>query len=388
MSSCFCYSEALFSNLANAESDSAIDKVVGIQFGIMSPEEIRRRSVTEITETQTYQGNEPYPGGLFDPRMGVNETDRKCPTDGLDGRFCPGYFGHIELAKPVFYAQYVDYVRKILRCVCFRCSKLLVSPDVCMEADLIIKKYPKGEKRFLEIEKLCTKCTRCGEKNNNGCQAKQPSTIKIDMLYKIIATWKIESKDNNSKPPQMILNPETVLRIFKRITDQDVENMGFDKNWCRPDWMICSVLAVPPPSVRPSAKQDNNQRMEDDLTTKLIDIIKSNNALKQKIDSIGNMANTIEKQRAIDIWTELLQWNIAVFIDNDIPSIPKAQQRSGRLIKSIKQRLKSKEGRIRGNLMGKRVDFSARSVITPDPCIKVDQLGVPKKIALVWNFWG
>ena len=76
-----------------------------------------------------------------------------------------------------------------------------------------------------------------------------------------------------------------------------------------------------------------------------------------------------------------LQYHIATLIDNTIPGIPQAQQRSGRPIKSLKERLKSKEGRVRGNLMGKRVNFSARSVITPDPNIKIDQLGVPIRIA-------
>ena len=369
-------------------SDANIDKVVGIQFGIMSPDEIRSRSVVEITETQTYQGSEPHPGGLFDPRMGVNDPDKKCPTDGLDGRFCPGYFGHIELVRPVFYIQYIEYVRKILNCICFRCSKLRVDKDR-PEFKSIIRRTPRGEKRFQEVEKLMNKVTRCGDKNCNGCGSKQPN-YKSDYLGKIKATWKLDSKESNiknsnqkeinSKSTEIIFNADMVLKIFKRISDEDVELMGFFKNWCRPDWLICSVLAVPPPSVRPSAKQDNNQRMEDDLTSKLIDILKSNNSLRQKIESTGQ--NTSDKQFYIDSLTTLLQYHIAVFIDNELPGIAPSTQRSGRALKSIKQRLRSKEGRIRGNLMGKRVDFSARSVITPDPSIKVDQLGVPEKIAM------
>ncbi len=360
-------------------NDKNIDKVVGIQFGIMGPDEIRRRSVVEITETQTYQGNEPHPGGLFDPRMGVNEPDKKCPTDGLDGRFCPGYFGHIELVRPVFYIQYVEYVRKILNCICFRCSKLRVDKEKSPELRSILKRTPRGQKRFQEIEKLMSKVSRCGDKNCNGCNSKQP-TYKLDSLAKIKATWKLDSRDSNSKITEMIFNAETVLKIFKRISDEDVEIMGFFKNWCRPDWMICQVLAVPPPAVRPSAKQDNNQRMEDDLTAKLIDILKANNSLKQKIETIGS--NNSDKQMYIDTLTMLLQYHVAVFIDNELPGVSPSTQRSGRALKSIKQRLRSKEGRIRGNLMGKRVDFSARSVITPDPSIKVDQLGVPQKIAM------
>ena len=75
-----------------------------------------------------------------------------------------------------------------------------------------------------------------------------------------------------------------------------------------------------------------------------------------------------------------MQYHVATLVNNQLPGIPPAQQRSGRPLKSINDRLKSKEGRVRGNLMGKRVDFSARSVITPDPRLSIDQLGVPVKI--------
>ncbi|GAG29695.1 unnamed protein product, partial [marine sediment metagenome] len=135
------------------------------------------------------------------------------------------------------------------------------------------------------------------------------------------------------------------------------------------------MLPVPPPSVRPSVRNETNTRMEDDLTHKLCDIIKTNRILKQKIE--GGAPKNI-----VDEWTQLLQYHVATLIDNSQPGIPPAQQRSGRPLKSIRERLRSKEGRVRGNLMGKRVDYSARSVITPDPNIEIDQLGVPKKIAM------
>ena len=97
-------------------------KIIGIQFSILSPEEIRNGSVAEITSRDTYvNGNKPVIGGLFDPRMGVLEPGMICPTDGLDYMQTPGYFGHIELARPLFYIQYLTTVMKILRCVCFKC---------------------------------------------------------------------------------------------------------------------------------------------------------------------------------------------------------------------------------------------------------------------------
>ena len=165
------------------------------------------------------------------------------------------------------------------------------------------------------------------------------------------------------------------MKLFRRISDDDCEILGFSRYWCRPDWMICQALPVPPPSVRPSVRQEGQQRMEDDLTHKLVDIIKTNKTLKGKIDN--NASNQI-----IDEWTMLLQYHVATLVDNEIPNVAPAQQGSGRPLKSIRQRLKTKEGRIRGNLMGKRVDYSARSVITPDPNISIDELGVPIEIAM------
>merc|ERR1711898_55185 len=104
-------------------------KIIGIQFSVLSPEEIRKSSVAEITSRDTYINNKPIIGGLFDPRMGVLDPGLICPTDGLNYMETPGYFGHIELAKPVYYIQYLETLKKILRCVCFKCSKLLIDKE-------------------------------------------------------------------------------------------------------------------------------------------------------------------------------------------------------------------------------------------------------------------
>ena len=83
----------------------------------------------------------------------------------------------------------------------------------------------------------------------------------------------------------------------------------------------------------------------------------------------------------IEDWSTMLQYYIATQVDNKIPGVAAVAQRSGRPLKSIKERLNGKTGRVRGNLMGKRVDYSARSVITADPNISIRELGVPLKIA-------
>ena len=104
-------------------------KIIGIQFSILSPDEIRKGSVAEITSRDTYINNKPVINGLFDPRMGVLDPGFICPTDGLDYMQTPGYFGHIELASPVIYIQYLNTIIKVIRCICMKCSKLVISKE-------------------------------------------------------------------------------------------------------------------------------------------------------------------------------------------------------------------------------------------------------------------
>ena len=344
------------------------NKVVGVQFSILGPEEIKSRSVIEITKHETYEKDTPVIKGLFDPRMGTTEMGKVCSTCGQNNIDCPGHFGHVELARPVYHWQFTSYILKVLKCTCLQCSKLLIDKDSAIVKSLMKK---PNKVRWNEIYNLCQKINRCGQENDDGCGAMQPSKIKLEGMDGITAVWK---KLDNTEVKTQKLAIEKVKEILERISDEDVNIMGFTDTWCRPDWLICSVFPVPPPSVRPSVKQDDSQRMDDDLTHKLCDIIKCNNTLKQKIEANSRI-------EVIDDWTKVLQYHIATLIDNELPGIAQAVHRSGRALKAIRQRLKGKDGRIRNNLMGKRVDFSARSVITPDPNIELDQLGVPISIA-------
>ena len=349
-----------------------VSRIIGIQFSILSPDEIRKNSVAEITNRDTYVNNKPVIGGLFDPRMGVLEPGLVCPTDGLDYINTPGYFGHIELARPVFYIQYLPTVLKILKCICFKCSKLLISKE---KYDYL-KKLP-NETRWNTIFQLCNKLTnnssfRCGEENEGGCGCSQPKRIKKEGLATLFAEW--ESTDENGEKINIRITPEIALKLFRRISDDDVNFMGFSSLWSRPEWMICEVLPIAPPSVRPSVKHDAQQRSEDDITHIIVNIIKTNKVLQEKIEQ--NAAPNI-----IEDWTTFLQYYIATQVDNKIPGALPVAQRSGRPLKSIKERLNGKTGRVRGNLMGKRVNFSARSVITADPNLSIRELGVPLKIA-------
>lgn len=372
--------------------ENDVKSIEGVQFSILDSNSIKRMSVCEITSTDTYSGSEPIIGGLFDSRMGVIENDKICKTCMQKNAFCPGHFGHINLARPVFHSQFFDTVRKILRCVCYRCSSLLIDPE---DADVrkVINKKISRQKKFDLIYRLSSgKIKTCGGNNSDslhGCGAKQPSKIQKENIGRIIMSWKNEDKDcpaakaldqiGKDRDKKVEFLAEDVLNILKRISDRDAKILGFTAEITRPESLICTVFPVPPPSVRPSVRNDTGQRCEDDLTHKLCDIIKTNNTLKQKIESAAT-------KETIDTWTKLVQYHVSTFVDNQLPGVAPAKQRTGRPLRSVTERLKSKEGRIRGNLMGKRVDFSARSVITPDPNISIDEVGVPIKIAMNLTF--
>ena len=362
--------------------ENDVKQIEGIQFSIMSADEIKRMSVAEIVSTDTYSGNEPIIGGLFDSRMGVIENDKICKVCLQKNTFCPGHFGHVELAKPIFHMQFFDVVRKLLKCVCFRCSTLLVDPND-PDINRIIQKKISRQKKFDLIYKQCSKIKRCGTSNPCGCGAKQPNKITKENIGRIVMEWNMKDVAPEAEPEgkKVIFYAEDVLNIFKRITDETADILGFPKELNRPEALICTVFPVPPPAVRPSVfPNETGQRCEDDLTHKLCDIIKTNNTLKQKLAKAQSSEDTI------DYWVSLVQYHVSTFVDNQLPGVPPAKQRTGRPLRSVTERLKSKEGRIRGNLMGKRVDFSARSVITPDPNISIDEVGVPIKIAMNLTF--
>lgn len=358
---------------------SKTEQIVSIQFSVSDPEEILRRSVCEVTSASTAEGK---PGGLFDARMGVLENEKVCRSCAQSNHLCPGHFGHHKLPRPVYLTQFFKKTMKVLRCVCYKCSKLLIDKNHYAH----LQKY-KGEARFKEVSDAAAAMTRCNQDTEDGCGARQPTKYTEETVHRIIAIFKNLEVPAGTAAPEgatmdadgklMVmfpLEPEYVHRILRRISDEDVEFMGFSRHWCRPDWWMCQILPIPPPQVRPSVTQDNNQKAEDDLTSKLADIIKVSTTLRNKI-------NDNARKQVVDEWTNVLQFHVATLVNNNIPGVGPAAQRSGRVLKSLQQRLGSKDGRIRSNLQGKRVEFSARSVITPDPNISVKELGIPLKIA-------
>ncbi|KAK2111236.1 DNA-directed RNA polymerase II subunit RPB1 [Saguinus oedipus] len=399
---------------------------------------MKRMSVTEggIKYPETTEGGRPKLGGLMDPRQGVIERTGRCQTCAGNMTECPGHFGHIELAKPVFHVGFLVKTMKVLRCVCFFCSKLLVDSNNPKIKDILAKSKGQPKKRLTHVYDLCkgkniceggeemdnkfgveqpegdedlTKEKRpggrklegkdmeeqeglacCGgkwlnlwalmapfspRKGHGGCGRYQPRIRRSGL--ELYAEWKHVNEDSQEK--KILLSPERVHEIFKRISDEECFVLGMEPRYARPEWMIVTVLPVPPLSVRPAVVMQGSARNQDDLTHKLADIVKINNQLRRN-EQNGAAAHVIAED------VKLLQFHVATMVDNELPGLPRAMQKSGRPLKSLKQRLKGKEGRVRGNLMGKRVDFSARTVITPDPNLSIDQVGVPRSIAANMTF--
>jgi DNA-directed RNA polymerase subunit A' len=331
-----------------------------IKFGLISPKEFRKMSVTRVITADTYDDDGfPIDMGLMDTRLGVIDPGLRCKTCGQRAGECPGHFGHIELVAPVIHIGFAKLIRKILRAVCRSCGRLLLTPtEKSRYLEEIRTKRRLGQSIedvvntvFKEARKV-KECPYCGE-------------VQLDIKFEKPTTY-FEDKHK--------LMPADIRTLFEKIPDEDVEVMGMDPKNARPEWMILTVLPVPPVTMRPSITLESGQRSEDDITHKLVDIIRINQRFQENREA-GAPQLIIE-----DLW-ELLQYHVTTFIDNAVSGVPPARHRSGRPLKTLSQRLKGKEGRFRGSLSGKRVNFSARTVISPDPNLSIKEVGVPEEVA-------
>jgi DNA-directed RNA polymerase subunit A' len=331
-----------------------------IEFGLLSPKEIREMSVRKIIWADTYDDDGfPYPQGLMDLNLGVIDPGLRCKTCDQKASECPGHFGHIELAKPVIHVGYTRLIRKLLRVTCRSCGRVLLSPDEIEKVvgtedeqtgDLLSEKDVKKERI----------CPHCGDQQLK-INFEKPTTFSEVMVED---GKKIEHK----------LTPADIRARMEKIPNEDLTPLGINPDVARPEWTILTVLPVPPVTMRPSIILENGQRSEDDLTHKLVDIIRINQRFKENQDA-GAPQLIIE-----DLW-ELLQYHVTTYLDNEVAGCPPARHRSGRPLKTLSQRLKGKDGRFRGSLSGKRVNFSSRTVISPDPNLSVSQVGVPRAVA-------
>ena len=321
-------------------------QIKAVSFSLLSPEMIKKISAAKIVTPELYDiDGYPVDGGLMDLRLGAIDPGVRCRTCGGRLKECLGHPGSIDLARPVLHVKYVPLVEMFLRCFCAECGKILLS-----EKDIQKYKIAQRIKKSKDVKK-CPYCQAVQEK------------IKLDKP----TTFHIGKKR---------LFPIEIRDRLVRIPDEQLKLVGVNPKTARPEWAVLTLLIVPPVTVRPSITLETGERSEDDLTHKLSDIIRANQRLWENLNA-GAPEVIIE-----DLW-DLLQYHVTTFFDNTIARIPPARHRSGQPLKTITERIKGKEGRIRHNLAGKRVNFSSRTVISPDPFLHINEIGVPLEIAKV-----
>jgi len=324
-----------------------IKKVGEIQFSLFSPEQIKKISAAKIVTPELYDiDGYPVDGGLMDLRLGAIDPGVRCRTCGGRLKECLGHPGRIDLARAVIHLKYISLIELGLKCFCHKCKKLLLS-------DKDLEKFPSAVLRAKK-SKDAKKCPHCGELHEK---------VKLE------------------KPTSFVIGkkrifPTEIREILANLSDSDLKKIGINPVAARPEWAVLTSLLVPSVTVRPSIILESGERSEDDLTHKLSDIIRANQRLWENLNA-GAPEVIIE-----DLW-DLLQYHVTTFFDNTTARIPPARHRSGQPLKTITERIKGKEGRIRKNLAGKRVNYSARTVISPDPSIAINEVGIPYEIARI-----
>jgi len=328
------------------ESKPVKKQVDEIRFNLLSPDDIKKISVAKIVTPELYNiDGYPVDGGLMDLRLGAIDPGVRCRTCGGRLKECLGHPGSIDLARPIIHLKYVPLIELGLRCFCRSCGKLLL-------ADKDLERYSPSERA--KKAKDAKKCPHCGALHEK---------VKLD-------------KPTSFFIGKTRLFPTEIREILVNISNEELKKIGVNTVTCRPEWAILTMLLVPPVTIRPSIILESGERSEDDLTHKLSDIIRANQRLWENLNA-GAPEVIIE-----DLW-DLLQFHITTFFDNSVAKIPPARHRSGQPLKTIMERIKGKEGRIRKNLAGKRVNYSGRTVISPDPHIAINEVGIPFEIAKV-----
>ncbi len=320
-----------------------VHKISGLTFSILSPQMVKQMATVRIVSSDLYDADGyPIEGGVMDPRMGVIDPGLVCRTCGSNLDDCNGHFGYLELARPIIHVLYAKHIYTLLKVTCKKCHKIMI--------DKKVKKASKKVKLKDLSETPPKKCPHCSAKQGK---------IEFEKTYTFY-----EDKAE--------LTAATIRERFEGVSDEDLKIIGFTGG--RPEWLVLTLFPVPPVTMRPSITLETGERSEDDLTHKLADIVRINQSLRENID-IGAPEFILN-----DLW-ELLQYHVSTYFDNELSGVPHARHRSGRPLKGIIQRLKAKEGRIRGNLLGKRVNFCSRTVISPDPRLSINEVGVPYLIA-------
>src|SRR3989339_711101 len=343
--------------------DYVSKQVKSIVFSVFSPKMIKKMASAKIVTPELYD-KEGYPvdGGLMDIRLGVIDPGLKCKTCGGKLKECPGHFGYIELARPIIHIKFVGLIYDLVRSTCRDCGRILI---------------PKQK-----IDKVNEDLTRV--ELEGGLTARRDRIkemiVELKTIYQCPYCKAKQFKISLEKPTTFLeeekkLSPIEVRMRLEKIPENDLSVFGINATALRPEWTVLTVMPIPSVTMRPSITLESGERSEDDLTHKLGDIVRINQRLFENINA-GAPEIIIE-----DLW-DLLQYHITTFFDNEVSQLPPARHRSGQPLKTLTARIKSKEGRIRHNLAGKRTNFSARTVISPDPKLAINEVGIPKVVAM------
>ncbi|KAL5581146.1 hypothetical protein UlMin_013588 [Ulmus minor] len=366
-------------------------RIKSMQFSIQSASEISKMAEVQVHKAEYYDPKrKPIENGLLDPHMGPANKFSECAT--CHGKFsdCPGHYGYFKLALPVYNVGYLSTILDILKCICKSCSRILL--DEQLRKDYLKKMRSskieplKKNELMKRMVKKCTnrsvKCSKCGYINGSVKKAvgmlgiihdRSKLSHGLEDCRSAISHMK-ESKSSFALATH-IINPAKVLSLFKRMLVEDCELLYLSD---RPEKLIMTSIAVPPIPIRPSVIMDGSQSNENDITVRLKQIIQTNANLRGNLENAGGAA------KCLNDW-DLLQVEVALYINSDVRGVPFSMQQAKPLGGFI-QRLKGKQGRFRGNLSGKRVEYTGRTVISPDPNLKITEVAIPVRMARILTY--
>ncbi len=378
------YEDALRSAEKEIEKDNVFES---IKIGLASPEKIRSWSHGEVKKPETinYRTLKPEKDGLFCERIFGPMKDWECHCGKYKrfrykGKVCERCgveitkakvrrerMGHIELAAPVSHIWYfkgipsrlgqmLDIQPRQLETVLYFGKYLVTEVSDAIPASELQKKQTLSEKEYVEMKE------RYGDefKAEMGAEAVKKLLKEID-LEELSASLKKELEESVGQKR---------LKLLKRL--EVVESFRLSGN--RPEWMILDVIPVIPPDIRPMVQLDGGRFATSDLNDLYRRVINRNNRLKKLLDLHAPEIIVRNEKR-------MLQEAVDSLIDNGRRGKPVSGP-NNRALKSLSDVLKGKQGRFRQNLLGKRVDYSGRSVIVVGPELKIYQCGLPKEMAL------
>ena len=394
-----------------------------VKFRIADPETILKQSVVEITSTKTFIQKQRVPdeAGVMSLLMGSISRKMRCATCENDLLICPGHFGHIKLTEPVYHVGYVKKIVKTLRTFCYWCSRFYretssVSSEIDSQTGLLESTRgltPKKKTRRTSRSSTATESSSCDTdyplSSGNSCsRCSGPVPIYIASGHKIHISWRagVAKKAKFYRAKKTAEQFGRVLIQYESLTPETLENSLILKTIKSLKNAIISVLIVPPPCIRPSGGSDSvliKNRGLDDLTRILISIVSINNRLAdigspkearstgvEAVDGRKLDSHTTKKKKCNTVPTsassfsevyDLLQWTVSSYMNNDVKGEEKSTNRIGGAMRDLHSRLVGKNGLMRRCMNGKRVDYSARSVIVPNIFIDVDEVGVPLTVA-------